>query len=214
MQVKEKSLKDALNATRLLELPKQYRGENELFWLKAIALVKKRDATQSYCLTEHKADGRILYKKDFGTMSPITGLISIHPYLYLDTQQFCPYDTISQKRVALAKYIGGDEEAESAVQDMPDEDVELAIREIAIAMQYDAETLDKSNKMVSELVHNQEQVHPDDDMKQTECHKDNSNMGDENDTHVDVGNDAVMENTEKVKRKRGRKPSASKTDKK
>ncbi len=107
MQVKEKSLKDALNVARLLELPKQYSGDNEVFWLKAVALVRKRDATQSYCLIEHKADGRILYKKDFGTMSPITGLISIHPYLYLDTQRFSPYDTISQKRIALTKYIGG-----------------------------------------------------------------------------------------------------------
>lgn len=157
MQIKEQSLKDALNAACLQDLPKQCRSDNDDdgFWLKAVVLVKKRDFTQSYCLAKRKADGKILYKRDFGTISPIIGLISIHPYIYLDTQML-PYDTIDGKRDALAQYIGGDEEAKTAVQNMSDEEVELAMREVAIAAQNDADVLTEANKAVSELVHNPE----------------------------------------------------------
>lgn len=208
MQIKEQSLKDALNAACLQDLPKQCRSDNDDdgFWLKAVVLVKKRDFTQSYCLAERKADGKILYKRDFGTISPIIGLISIHPYIYLDTQML-PYDTIDNKRDALAQYIGGDEEAKTAVQNMSDEEVELAMREVAIAAQNDADVLTEANKAVSELVHN-----PEPKEEENEDDADGEHAEDDSEENGTATGVAGMEEKPTAKKTaRGRKPSTAKT---
>lgn len=55
-----------------------------MFWLKAIALVKRMNGIESYVLAEHRADGYISYVHDFGPLSPIVSLISVHPYMYLE----------------------------------------------------------------------------------------------------------------------------------
>lgn len=88
IRIKEKSLSEALCKAACRELPKKFDEDGETFWLKAIALVRKCDGTQSYCLAEHASNGMLVYTDDFGTMSPIFGLISIHPYTMLDLDRF------------------------------------------------------------------------------------------------------------------------------
>lgn len=136
MNIKENSLKMALTAKRLSELPKQFREDSGEYWLEAIILTRKRDGSQSYVAGKRKADGKITYIADFGSMSPIAGLISVHPYLYLDKKKYMPYETIEQKRHALANYIGGDDDAKKAVDELSDSEIEYQILEIAIETQY------------------------------------------------------------------------------
>ncbi len=136
MNFKEESLKRALSANRLSELPKQFREESGEYWLEAIILTRKRDGTQSYVSGKRDASGKICYKADYGPMSPIAALISIHPFVYLDKKKYMPYETIEQKRHALARYIGGDDDAKKAVDGLPDSEVEYQILEIAIETQY------------------------------------------------------------------------------
>lgn len=136
MNIKENSLKRALTEKHLSELPKQFREDNGEYWLEAIILTRKRDGSQSYVAGKRKADGKITYIADFGNMSPIAGLISIHPYLYLDKKKYMPYDTICQKRNALANYIGGDDDAKKAIDELPDSEVEYQVLKIAIETQY------------------------------------------------------------------------------
>lgn len=86
----EKSLQRALNAAACRELPKAVTEEDASreYWTKAIALVRKRDQSRSYCLVERGADGVIRYKADFGNMSAIYGLVSVHPYVVVDVERF------------------------------------------------------------------------------------------------------------------------------
>lgn len=136
MNIKEESLKKALTAARLPELPKQFREDSNEYWLEAVILTRKRDGSLSYAIGKRNESGKICYMADFGTMSQIVGLVSIHPYICLDKKKYMPYETISQKRNALAMFIGGDSDAESAVEEMSDEEVEHSLLCIAIEAQY------------------------------------------------------------------------------
>lgn len=90
MTIKDKSLQRALNASACRELPKAVGEEDttKSYWVKAIALVRKRDLSQSYCLVERGSDGVIKYKADYGTPSTIFGLVSVHPYVVVDVARF------------------------------------------------------------------------------------------------------------------------------
>lgn len=136
MNIKEESLKKALIATRLLELPKQFREDSNEYWLEAVILTKKRDGSHSYAIGRRDASGKICYMADYGSMSQIIGLVSVHPYFYLNKRKYMQYDTIIQKRTALVQFIGGDSEATNAVNSMSDEDVENTLLGIAIELQY------------------------------------------------------------------------------
>lgn len=81
--IKDKSLRQALECSGCLELPKS-NNDGDGFWIRAIVLVRKRNCTSNYALAERRGDGCIIYTRDFGDMSPITGLLSVHPYLFLD----------------------------------------------------------------------------------------------------------------------------------
>lgn len=133
--IKEESLSKALTAIRLPELPKQFRDDDNEYWLEAVVLVRKMDCTQSYALAKRGSDGRISYTADFGRMSPITGLISVHPYVFLDKEKYFAGGDMEQKRATLARFIGGDGDAEEAVKAMSDEEVEQAILNIAVETQ-------------------------------------------------------------------------------
>lgn len=78
------TLSEALSFARVRELPKKFNPELGLTWILAIALIKKKNLMNSYAIVEQRADGLIQYKKTFGRLSPIDGLISIHPYMYVD----------------------------------------------------------------------------------------------------------------------------------
>lgn len=150
--LKEQSLSKALSSKGLAELPKQYRDGSDEYWLEAIVLVRKQNLTQSYCLAKRDADGKISYIDDFGMMSPISGLISIHPYLYLDRSTYMPYENIEQMRHALVQYIGGDEEAKEAVNELPDTEVQYQILQIAIDSQYAGSSINETHQAILDAV--------------------------------------------------------------
>ena len=150
--IKEESLSKALSAKRIPDLPKQYREDSGEYWLEAIVLVRKLNMSQSYAVAKRDADGKISYTADFGDISPISGLISIHPYMYLNKGRYMPFETIEQKRHALKEYLGGDDEVIEAVNDMADEDVEHSLLEIAINSQYAGESIAKSHDAILEAV--------------------------------------------------------------
>ena len=150
--IKEESLSKALSAKRIPDLPKQYREDSGEYWLEAIVLVRKLNMSQSYAVVKRDADGKISYTADFGDISPISGLISIHPYMYLNKERYMPFETMEQKRHALKEYLGGDDEVIEAVNDMADEDVEHSLLEIAINSQYAGESIAKTHDAILEAV--------------------------------------------------------------
>ena len=186
--IKEESLSKALSAKRIPDLPKQYREDSGEYWLEAIVLVRKLNMSQSYAVAKRDADGKISYTADFGDISPISGLISIHPYMYLNKERYMPFETMMQKRHALKEYLGGDEEVIEAVDDMTDEDVEHSLLEIAINSQYAGESIAKSHNAILEAVG----VEP----KSTiQFEKDEEPKSDEEET-TETDNTANAENTE------------------
>ena len=186
--IKEESLSKALSAKRIPDLPKQYREDSGEYWLEAIVLVRKLNMSQSYAVAKRDADGKISYTADFGDISPISGLISIHPYMYLNKERYMPFETMMQKRHALKEYLGGDEEVIEAVDDMTDEDVEHSLLEIAINSQYAGESIAKTHDAILEAVG----VEP----KSTiQFEKDEEPKSDEEGT-TETDNTANAENTE------------------
>lgn len=86
MFLEEETLSEALSFAKLKDLPKKFNPELGLTWILAITLIKKKNLMNAYAIVEQRADGLIQYKKTFGRLSPIDGLISIHPYMYVDEE--------------------------------------------------------------------------------------------------------------------------------
>lgn len=86
MFLEEETLSEALSFAKCKDLPKKFNPELGLTWILAIALIKKKNLMNAYAIVEQRADGLIQYKKTFGRLSPIDGLISIHPYMYVDEE--------------------------------------------------------------------------------------------------------------------------------
>ncbi|MFS3057758.1 hypothetical protein [Phocaeicola vulgatus] len=86
MFLETETLSEALSFAKLKDLPKKFNPELGLTWILAIALIKKKNLMNAYAIVEQRADGLIQYKKTFGRLSPIDGLISIHPYMYVDEE--------------------------------------------------------------------------------------------------------------------------------
>lgn len=130
MNTKEQSLKDALIYTQLDELPKQFRESTGKYWIKALVLVKKLDTTLSYADAVRDADGKVRYVKDFGTMSPIVGLVSIHPYETLDSADLISSFTYEQKKREIIRVLGDD--MKDVVENMDSATLNSTIAEIEI----------------------------------------------------------------------------------
>lgn len=101
MFLEEETLSEALSFTRLRELPKKYVPELGLTWILAVALIKKKNLMNSYAIVEQRADGLIQYKKTFGRLSPIDGLISIHPYMYVDEEALAIAKRANRRTIAM-----------------------------------------------------------------------------------------------------------------
>lgn len=84
VSLKERTLRDALDYSCCRDLPKVLSDVVSGYWIEAIVLVKKRNGDATYAIAKRGGDGIIHYVKDFGRMSGINGLVSIHPYLFLD----------------------------------------------------------------------------------------------------------------------------------
>lgn len=150
--IKDLSLSKALSALSLPELPKQYRDDCGEYWLEAIVLVRKQNLSNSYAVAKRGADGKIVYKADFGDVSPISGLISIHPYMYLNKSVYMPFENVEQMRQALIRYIGADEEAVEAVEELTDSEVEYQMLQIAIEAQYSGESIKETHQAILDAV--------------------------------------------------------------
>ena len=238
--IKDLSLSKALSALSLPELPKQYRDDCGEYWLEAIVLVRKQNLSNSYAVAKHGADGKIIYKADFGDVSPISGLISIHPYMYLNKSVYMPFENIDQMRQALVQYIGGDEEAVEAVEELPDSEVEYQMLQIAIEAQYSGESIKETHQAILDAVgvtpkstisfENKEQNEetdntddaggvPESDVRgDTDEQADNRETdADNGDTNIQSGNDVQTENAqvaepapEEKPKNKGGRPKGSK----
>lgn len=92
--IKEKSMIDALAYCDLRDLPKA--DTKEYIWLKALALVKKSDGTQSYVLLVKDLRGEPKVVKDFGSISVIRKIEEVYPFALLDAK-FMPTFTTKTK---------------------------------------------------------------------------------------------------------------------
>ena len=120
--IKETSLDRVLKEVHLAELPKQMRkGEGGVFWRKAIALVRKRDMTTSYAIAARDDSGMVHYVADYGTASPITSLLAVHPFLCL-TEQDVRRATEERRIVLVAEYLGGNTVALETARKLTDKE--------------------------------------------------------------------------------------------
>lgn len=97
---KEYSMRQCLIDEGLPDLPKLHKEENG-FWIKAVALVKKFPFHQTYMLVEHRADGYIKFCKDYPPFGQITGLLEVRPYMYLDEKAMDACKGYSRDLIAL-----------------------------------------------------------------------------------------------------------------
>lgn len=146
---KEQTLRQALKDTACRELPKRYDESSGEIWIKAIVLVKKRNCTVSYALAARRGDGLISYVRDYGQMSPICGLISIHPYMYLDKERFLNFNTKSGKYGILASAFGKD--TALSILDMPEPEQYARLVDAGIKMQELNNESDIYNNAISEM---------------------------------------------------------------
>lgn len=122
MFLETETLSEALSFAKLKDLPKKFNPELGLTWILAIALIKKKNLMNAYAIVEQRADGLIQYKKTFGRLSPIDGLISIHPYMYVDEEALGMAMKANRRTIAMhyAGYadeiIGSDDEKFKAYQ--------------------------------------------------------------------------------------------------
>lgn len=145
---KEQTLREALRETSLRELPKRYDDSSGDIWIKAIVLVRKRNCTQSYALARRRGDGLISYVRDYGQMSPIAGLVSIHPYMYLDKERFLYFKNDEQKRTFLANAFGWEEASD--IMSMSEEKINAKVIDAAIMMQERSSDFDLYNNAAVE----------------------------------------------------------------
>ena len=134
--ITEDSLNKALIELGLtkLGLPKEWHGEQDGFWIKAIALVRKMNGDKSYYDIARDAEGKVSYKKDYGRMSPIVGLVHIHPYQYIDEARFVNVGDTKDRRLLLISLSENDRERTEA-QTISDDEVLIRLRKRAISVQ-------------------------------------------------------------------------------
>lgn len=101
MFLEENTLSEALTFARLKELPKKLNPELGLTWILAVALIKKKNLMTAYAIVEQRADGLIQYKKTFGRLSPIDGLLAIHPYMYVDEEALAMARKANRRTIAM-----------------------------------------------------------------------------------------------------------------
>ena len=133
---KETSLSRALEEARLQNkgLPPRYQDGKDPFWIKAIVLVMKRNMEECYCFYEQNADRYMRLIQDFGTPSPVISIKSIHPFMYLDSDQFIPKGGIDAKRAYLKELLGDDPDG-TDVDNLIASEGEHILLEKAIAQQ-------------------------------------------------------------------------------
>ena len=85
------SLIDALSWASLRELPEKDNGEN--IWIRALALVSKRDGSKSYVALVKGKNGEDRIIRDFGSVSVIVKIEEIYAFEYLDSSYLPTFDS-------------------------------------------------------------------------------------------------------------------------
>ena len=85
------SLIDALSWASLRELPPKDNGEN--IWIRAIALVSKRDGSKSYVALVKGKNGEDRIVKDFGSISQVVTVEEVYAFEYLDASYIPSFDS-------------------------------------------------------------------------------------------------------------------------
>lgn len=155
-KIKEKSLSEALSATACSELPKRLKSNDTRFWIEAIILVKKANMTMSYTTAKRRGDGSIVYTGDYGTMSPIMGIVSIHPYLFL-SKAFLPKGGEAEMRSLLMENTT-DEEERKKIEVASAQEIGAMVIDYAIQQQKDASEADLYLDEIEQLENEEEKT--------------------------------------------------------
>lgn len=136
--IEDASLAAALSAAPLRSLPRVWDGDDAgEYWIRAVCLVLKRDASKSYTLAVRDAHGRIRHVRDFGHVGMISRILSVYPYDWLDAEQFCSYATERGLQWTMRRYFG--ESRAEEIMNLPDDERVVYVREIGIERQLEAE---------------------------------------------------------------------------
>jgi hypothetical protein len=85
------SLIDALSWASLRELPEKDNGEN--IWIRALALVSKRDGSKAYVALVKGKNGEDRIIRDFGSVSMIVKIEEVYAFEYLDSSYLPTFDS-------------------------------------------------------------------------------------------------------------------------
>lgn len=132
----EASLLECLAWCSVRQLPAEWDKKN--VYIKAIAKVIKSDGSISYVALKKDNDGNDKIMADFGSISIIRKILSIHPYLYLDAMYMPTFKGNSkQEKIAyLTAHSNGADFSE-----MSSKELDKAIVNVAIQKQIKAESL-------------------------------------------------------------------------
>jgi hypothetical protein len=128
--LKEKTLLDALSFVSLRTLPT--KAEEDDNYLSAIVEVVKVDGTTSYALQKTRDDLTKYIAKDFGTISTIKEIVSIHPFEFLK-EKYVFNGTTKEEKIQYLKKMYKDEDYD--FDTMPLKEINKMIKMIAVKYQ-------------------------------------------------------------------------------
>lgn len=102
MDIKRESLVSALSAYSLRDIPQPDDGQS--VWVKAIALVNKKDGTQGYvCVRKDPKTLNNVICNDFGTSAVVVNFVEFYPFSFLQSGYMPVFK--GQKKEDRVKYL-------------------------------------------------------------------------------------------------------------
>ena len=114
----------------LRELPEKDNGEN--IWIRALALVSKRDGSKSYVALVKGKNGEDRIIRDFGSVSMIVKIEEIYAFEYLDSSYLPTFD--SKKKEDKIKWLSM-QRPEVNYEEMSSKELNKAILHVAMQNQ-------------------------------------------------------------------------------
>jgi hypothetical protein len=124
------SLIDALSWASLRELPEKDNGEN--IWIRALALVSKRDGSKAYVALVKGKNGEDRIIRDFGSVSMIVKIEEVYAFEYLDSSYLPTFD--SKKKEDKIKWLSM-QRPEVNYEEMSAKELNKAILHVAMQNQ-------------------------------------------------------------------------------
>lgn len=121
----DEMLVDALQYASVRELPAEWDGEKE--WLKALALVIKRNGSKAYVALAKDKKGENKIVKDFGEISAVARFEKFYPYLYVEQSAVPQFKTNTKKERLDWLYINDPDNEYSE---------EMSLKELKAAVMY------------------------------------------------------------------------------